>query len=155
VRLNFEDLGVPTSDSLAPYDNVRPGEIFVRRDMGSLDLLFSVPLRNVGAGIAVVSTPHPSWFQDRTATRTQGRASQRLIPSGELARVMFRVTADPGAPRFYVEIAYTDIAGEQMSRTQLFVRLLETPDAGHLVRGVALFVGHEERPSVAYGEGFD
>jgi hypothetical protein len=153
-RIDFEDLGVPIGPEWS-QEETQPGTIFVSRAMGSHDYLVSVPVRNVGPGVAVVSAPHPTCFQERDGAHTQGRISRKVIPTGEEARLTFRLTTDRRTDAFYAQIAYTDIAGEQMTRTQFYVRRPETPDAQHEVRGLALFLGHSDQPSVAYGEGFD
>jgi hypothetical protein len=130
-----------------------PGLIAVSADPQTRKQRISVPIRNVGPGLAVLATPHPTIFE-REGVHYQGKASRTVIPPAETAHLSFELDGKRGA--FYVQVAYTDVAGEQMTRTQLFIRT-HTQDEPTRVVGLALFVGPDspgEKPLVFYGEGF-
>ncbi|MEX2646087.1 MAG: hypothetical protein WD249_07495 [Gaiellaceae bacterium] len=151
-RFSFATLGVP-DDPLSPFE-AEPGEVYLNVEWAEFDHLLSVPVRNLGPGIAVLTTPHPSYFQERGGVHRQGKASRTVIPPGEFARLQFRVSHTDRLTAFYVEVAYTDVGGEQMHRTQLFIRRRADTEP-RLPVGLAIFAGHAEEPTVAYGEGFD
>ena len=118
----------------------------------------SIPVRNVGPGVAVIANPLPmiseEWRDE--ASHTQGAVSRSVIPPGESGRLNFGLWENAAGALFneaYVEVTYTDIGGQQRQRTIFFLRR----DANYVfeIRGVAFFDGDGRHPSSGQGEGFD
>jgi hypothetical protein len=119
------------------YASARRGVIATRAEEGFT--LIGFPIRNVGPGAAVLTTPHPSCKVGPKEAATQGAVDRLAIPPGSNAYAVFRLTGGPPG-QLYIEVAYTDVGGGQFTRTQLYAA--ERPPEGMRVRGAALFRGH-------------
>jgi hypothetical protein len=81
--------------------------------------LVSVPVRNKGIGPAVIWVPHPYIRIPPNSAATQGQATVRVVPLGELTRLNFAVMEERLGVSWYVAVAYTDSSGAQLQRTEL------------------------------------
>ncbi len=108
----------------------------------------SLPLRNVGPGVAVISglgLREPSW---------SGNASRMIVPPGEATRFSFSVPRDRPelsegigsmlGGRFILEARYADAEGGQDTITRAFV--VRGEDGSYRVRQVALLHPGNEQP---------
>ena len=128
-RIDYTGLGGPADERWAwPY----------AVDVLALEsgIFCSVPLRNVGPGVARLSTevaaralsvPDDWW--------STGEPTSGLVAPGGRARVQFRL---PGVrDELYVEVDYADTGGEQRRRLRLYLRRRESV---YEVRGAATYV---------------
>jgi hypothetical protein len=99
--------------------NVALGSVSVRANPGST--LISVPVRNVGAGIAVLSEPAPRVRPHGQGWQGVGGSTDRIIPAGETTRLQWEVRDEMTSTRFDAEVSYTDARGGQPMRTRLAV----------------------------------
>lgn len=91
----------------------------------------SVPLHNVGSGVALIEDARLIFDGDYRWTRT---ALQTAVPPGQLTELSFGADIDVGdaavwqatfeseVHEFSVEVAYTDLKGGQRTRTRVQVR---------------------------------
>lgn len=114
--------------------------------------VLSIPLRNVGPGVAVMYVPLPAYRRAHDTAWYQGRPTMGVVPSGEIVRLNFIVGTEDHA--ILVEAAYRDVAGEQFTKTSLWVTR-EPPGREWSVRGYALYANKQERPFLWSGEGWD
>jgi hypothetical protein len=97
------------------------------------ELEIEVPLWNVGAGIALLEGP--KLILDAGELSWRSVTLQTAVPSGELTRLDFRGSwpdaasaqehwgrLDQNESEFSVEIAYTDLTGDQRTRTRAVVK---------------------------------
>jgi hypothetical protein len=110
----------------------------------------SVPMRNVGTGVAVLVETRAQ--MDADLSWHSGDVSVRLLPPGEIVRLSFQLPATP-TDHLEVRACYTDIAGGQVTRTGL--RAEKGPNGELRVVGVSLFHGDEAAPFVQSGQGVD
>jgi hypothetical protein len=92
---------------------------------------FNVPLQNVGSGVALIDRFVMRDFPINAAW--SHTASQSVVPVGQLVTLRMSADIDPGDAQALeielrqdhheveVEVWYTDLAGEQRSRTRLLV----------------------------------
>jgi hypothetical protein len=147
IVISFDSLGLAESANVI-YEGAIAWRIATTRQGSHL---FSVPVRNVGQGAAVVWKPEPSLKDANDPAAILGRASVGVIPVGEIGRMNFVVPS--AVHTAWVEIAYTDITGQQPTRTRLFLR--REPDHSWEFLGIALYRDHDEEPIVAWGETWD
>jgi hypothetical protein len=117
--------------------------------------ILSVPIRNVGPGLAFIAEK-PLMSRDITGYKFEGRSSRHALPPDEIARLSFRLS-DAGLMQMsnvYVEVSYTDVGGQQATRSVLFFRY-HGADSEFRVAGVAIYEIGSDTPIVANGEGFD
>jgi hypothetical protein len=113
-----------------------------------------VPMQNVGSGVALITGFEFKWF----GQGWNRRALQTVVPPGQLTNFdFFRGDLDPGeadmqgwaladgpSEDFEVEVTYTDMEGEQPTRTRL---LAHTVGGGRgSVSAVLLYRGDEKEP---------
>jgi hypothetical protein len=106
-----------------------------------------VPLRNVGAGLALLAGPQLDIDVERLSWRAV--AQQTAVPSGDLTRLDFYgtwpdvetagaqgVRLEENAFEFSVQVSYTDLNGEQetVTRAVLRHRLTEEDDDWYIER---------------------
>jgi hypothetical protein len=139
----------------SPIDAHR-GFVHVHLDAGREGALISVPMRNAGVGLAMirgisleVGTPIP------TPPVTIQPAN---VPAGETSRVSFiagpdhlafdaiRETVAPGRQTFSVVVAYTDLAGGQMTLSRFDVHFKPEPPSNWYVRQVHLQQSNADEP---------
>jgi hypothetical protein len=113
-----------------------------------------VPVRNKGIGPAVIWVPHPYIRIPPNSAATQGQATVRVVPLGELTRLNFAVMEERLGVSWYVAVAYTDSSGAQLQRTELAIKGSE-PGTGYEVVGFALCRGAKDDLIVASDEGWD
>jgi hypothetical protein len=123
--------------------NGQPGGVFL-----------SVPIKNVGPGIARITSPQPRALSVPDAVWTEGVCTRALIPSGEYARLHFRLTGL--RDEAYAEVFYSDNSGEgDVTRVRLYVRSqrdLDPQSTGYTVRGTAMYHGDDEFPFSIAGD---
>lgn len=135
-RFTYADVDGPDEER-TPYAH----EVDIYGNVSSV--YCSIPIRNVGHGIARVSTralPRALSVPDRAWT--DGRATRGLIPPGMGARLNFRLSGV--RQEIYAEVVYTDITGEQETRLRLYIKRIEDPethDSAYEIRGSALYDG--------------
>jgi hypothetical protein len=106
-----------------------------------------IPFRNVGVSTAIIDHVRAN----STGEWVEGTFSHHALPPAEEGRAAF--TLPEVAQQFLaVEIAYTDIAGEQATRTRL--TLVEDDMGGWRIKGVALYNGPDGRPRARTGDLF-
>lgn len=122
-------------------EEVDPRQVIVRIERGIV--FVSVPLRNVGRGLAVIgdgiSITGPAFGNLRTSTVERPR-----VPVGESSRVnvtaQYVKTETPitSADRWVLEIPYTDFAGRQeaLARVEIGFRGIDLTDAVWAVTAV-------------------
>jgi hypothetical protein len=117
----------------------------------------TVPLHNVGAGLALVHTARLMGFQ--VGWTIPWRSSvQTAAPPGQLARVSFGADIDAGDGQvlgielegdelisFAVEVGYSDLSGEQETRTLLKI---QGRRLHWRVTDVELYQGESNKPFV-------
>ncbi|HEX6702685.1 MAG TPA: hypothetical protein VF101_18305 [Gaiellaceae bacterium] len=137
VDLSFHALGDPST-----YKGVR-GTVFVHNGgiTNPAVTLVSVPIKNVGAGVAVVGGP-PRIRPKGMAWETAGTATSMIIGADGLSRLQWVVGHRLGGERFDVEVDYTDARGGQPMRTRL--RVEREVDSAWSVTGIALYERGEE-----------
>lgn len=136
----FEPAIFPDRDAIA----VSRGAVHVH--IGSDEVLVSVPVRNAGAGLAMIRGA-----EMRTATAHPPAAlaiDRPNLPPGEYARVGFRAAVlDPAygpiveamrAGNFSVVVAYADLAGQQLTHSRFDIYARPMAHTGWEVRQVHL-----------------
>lgn len=108
----------------------------------------SIPIRNVGHGIAKISArerPRALSVPDREWT--DGTTTRGLVPPDMGARLNFRLAGV--RYEIYAEVVYTDITGDQETRLRLYIKLTEdgSGKAMYEFRGTALYEGTGNIPS--------
>jgi hypothetical protein len=141
-----ESVRGPVPLGMEPTD---PASIEIRRQ-ASVETVCTVPMRNVGTGVAVLESVTAQVDNDQTDR--SGEAQARLIPPGEIVRLSFHVPIPP-EDQFWVRAPYTDIANGQLTRTKLYVR--REDGEGWRVRGTALYRGEETTPFVGRAKAYD
>ncbi|HVC86433.1 MAG TPA: hypothetical protein VNC40_03305 [Gaiellaceae bacterium] len=112
----------------------------------------SIPVQNVGQGIARISSVRPRALSVPDVIWTDGEPTRALIPAGQRARLQFRLSGV--RDEIYAEVFYTDFSGEQPARTRLYVRR-QQGEAGHstyVVRGTAIYSGGDDEPFAVAGD---
>lgn len=108
---------------------------------GEADGVFvSVPIRNVGPGMALITGVRPQALSVPDVTWTLGECTRPLIPAGQYARLNFRLSGL--REEAYAEVFYADTSGNQHARLRLYIkgeRESETAPMGYFVRGTALY----------------
>jgi hypothetical protein len=123
--------------------NTQPGGVFL-----------SVPIKNVGPGIARITSPQPRALSVPDVVWTDGVCTRALIPSGEYARLNFKF----GGLRdeAYAEVFYSDNSGEaDITRVRLYIRSqrdLDPQETGYTVRGTAMYHSDDEIPFAIAGD---
>jgi hypothetical protein len=154
VDLPLEEPGAVSTVKWADgsTDQVGPGTIRVH----SKDdyVLCTLPLRNIGPGAAVIVG------LGLVEAGFPGNASRMIVPSGESTRFSFSIPKDrpelqEGIHRildgnFALEVAYTDIDGQQTTLTRAFVHQLD-PQLSYRVRQVALLHYGDAEPFAMSG----
>jgi hypothetical protein len=115
-------------------------------------VFFSVPIRNVGPGIARISEAKPRALSVPDRHWTDGVSTRGLIPPGEYARLLFRL----GGLReeAFAEVVYSDTSGNQPARVRMYIKG-ERDDSGgmgYFVKGTAMYRDTEEQPYVVVGD---
>ena len=124
------------------------------------ELLIEVPLRNAGAGIALVGAPHLAI--DTGPLTWKGVCLHTVVPSGELTRLDFKgswpdhattqeATAAIGADgaTFTVSVPYTDVEGRQGTTTRVTTRRRVTEERDDwIVESVEFLRAGETTPFV-------
>lgn len=120
------------------------------------DLEVTVPMRNAGAGLALVTSLELAWAH---AGSWRAAALHTAIPAGEQTRGAFHVpfpdqaaavAAIEGIQRneLAVTIVYTDVRGQQLGRTQMWV--MKHPDeespVEYFIDRIELFRGRATTP---------
>jgi hypothetical protein len=107
----------------------------------------SVPMRNVGTGVAILDDvaamlpPNSIW--------EPGRPSMRIVPPEEIVLFDFDLSTTLES-HFFVEARFKDIAGGQLTRTRL--RVDRNRDGDWVVVGAALYRAEEGTPFVWSGQ---
>ena len=135
------------------FDDAGEVDVWPGED-GNLEI--TVPMRNAGAGLALVTSVEIAWGH---ATNWRGAALHTAIPAGEQTRVAFHVpfpdqgaavTAIEGIQRdeLAVTIVYTDVRGQQLGRTRMWV--MKHPDeesqVEYFIDRIELFRGRKKSP---------
>jgi hypothetical protein len=140
----FQPIHPQSSRDTRVQDRAR---IEVTPNTGQAGSTCSVPIRNVGAGVAILGDvraqlpPDTNWYE--------GQPSVRILPPEGIVRVLFRLAAIP-EDQFLVEARYKDVAGGQPTRTRLKVRRVS--DNEWQAVGAALYQAEEGSPFVTSGE---
>src|SRR5262249_20024756 len=119
-----------------------------RRSNGSVEI--SVPVRNVGVGLALIQRATMHWDAPDEAvspTTYGGTVSGIVVPPNEVTVAVFRFWEDPridhilATRRFSAAIRYTDSANEQIEITKVHVMLpLDAADTGVRIQWAVLQV---------------
>jgi hypothetical protein len=143
--LSFRNVGVEHGAQ------VMPAAIYIERP-AEARWLISVPVRNAGVGPAVIAAPHP-WIQlPNDPAVKQGQATNRVVPVNERTRLNFSIVTER-PDKFYAQVAYTDVDGGQLRRTEIAVS--RTDGGAYEVVGFALYDGADGDFIVASGRGWD
>jgi hypothetical protein len=126
-------------------------EVDVRGESGGVFL--SVPFRNVGTGIALIGGPRPQALSVPDLMWTVGECSRPLIPSGQYARLSFRLQGL--REEAYAEVFYSDVSGNQTARLRLYLRGERDVPTGQMfwtVHGTALYTDGVAVPFAISGD---
>jgi hypothetical protein len=95
----------------------------------------SVPLHNVGAGLALIHDARLTGFETGWTIPWRRSSMQTAAPPGQLARISFAADIDAADGQvleielagdelisFAVEVVYSDLSGEQRTRTLLTIQ---------------------------------
>jgi hypothetical protein len=107
-------------------------------------VFFSVPIRNVGPGIARISGTEPRALSVPDRDWTVGVANRGLIPPGEYGRLLFRLYGL--REEAFAEVFYSDTSGNQAARVRFYIKGERDPDSGHMdyfVKGTAMWLDGE------------
>jgi hypothetical protein len=98
---------------------IDPRRVFVDPSKGYV----SVPLRNVGAGLAVLD-PDALAVGGLQCEVDETTVDRPRVPPGETTRVNLALMLVEGeeAKRFSVHVPYTDLAGEQRTKVEVYLR---------------------------------
>jgi hypothetical protein len=154
---------------------VAPFAIHVAQSNEGPSLYVSVPARNVGTGVAIVQDA--AILSNDLRARWDGTATVSVVPPGERTRATFRFPAvlhgdpladeravrihndmlgqDSGVRRFVVDIVYSDISGEQPTRSRFEIASIssrEQPPNWRVLK-VHLFRDDGAEPFVSSGIG--
>jgi hypothetical protein len=143
--IDYESLGARTTKAAWRYRDV----VDVNGEAGGV--FFSVPVRNVGPGIARISATRALSVPD--VLWTDGVASRALVPPGEYARLNFRLSGI--REEAYAEVFYSDNSGNQPARLRLYVkgeRSGEHGEMGYFVRGAAIYQDDTDEPLGVVGD---
>jgi hypothetical protein len=118
------------------------------RTVGADRVYCSIPIRNVGPGIARIGPAKPRALSVPDVNWTEGECTRPLIPAGQSARLQFPMygTRD----EIYAEAVYRDMAGEQGTRIRLYLTREESTPEGDLVYIVAGTAPYEEGSDSPY-----
>jgi hypothetical protein len=118
------------------------------RTIGADHVYCSIPIHNVGPGIARIGPAKPRALSVPDVKWTEGECTRPLIPAGESARLHFPLfgTRD----EIYAEAFYRDMAGEQGTRIRLYLTREESTPNGDIVYSVAGTALYEEGSDSPY-----
>ena len=139
----------PSGGSLRP---VRDDKATISHHITDTVMYFGVPFRNAGTGLAVVQ---------RVVLRfgsldKQGWPSGTVVAPGEWIRVGFELTAEEQLTALDVstvlaaEATYTNVSGQQLTRTRLELERIGGSDS-YLVKRLLLFHGDSQTPFASSG----
>jgi hypothetical protein len=116
----------------APDEEIEPCAVFVKLASGSA--FVSVPLRNVGRGLAVIDNDGVSIEGPALGDRQAASVRRQRVPVGGTTRVTIRahfvIGSDRLTPddRWLMAVPYTDFAGRQRTTATVVLSCLREPD---------------------------
>ncbi len=145
-RVDYSSLGSREEPRWVPRDGVD-----VQSEPGAV--MLSVPVRNVGPGVALISRQRPQALSPPDMMWTFGECSRPMIPSGQNARLRFKLSGL--REEAYAEVFYSDVSGQQPARLRLYVR--GAPDSWtgeweYTVCGTALYFDEDAVPFAISGD---
>jgi hypothetical protein len=138
---------------------VEAGQYSTRTDAQGY-VSITVPLHNVGAGLALIHDARIIGFDPGWTIHWRRRSMQSGVPPGQLSRISFNSDLDPGDGEalsielqdldepisFSIEVVYSDFSGGQRTRTRLAI---EGRGSTWRVTDVDLFDSHSEQAFVS------
>jgi hypothetical protein len=116
----------------APDEEIEPCKVFVRLASGSA--FVSVPLRNIGRGLAVIDNDGVLIRGPALADLQAASVSRQRVPVGGTTRVTIRARFVTGSKlltpgdRWLMTVPYADFAGRQQTTAAVSLACLREPD---------------------------